>query len=299
LAARAGVTIPADLQPGTIEVGGQARTYLLACPSVRRPPLLLVLHGGGGNGAGIAGLTQLHERAPAAGFSAVFPDGLGRAWNDGRLGPALRRRNGDDVGFLNQLIERLVAEDLADRDAVFAVGMSNGGFMSEHLGRHALAPLAGLVLVATSANGRARQAVPIPKRPAMFMAFCGTADPIVPYAGGPVSLFGRGSRADRRGARGEAAPIEAVAADWVAANGLQPTPIIDHLSVAEGDLPVTRLSWQQAGRPSVVLHRVEGGGHTWPGGAQYLPSRLVGPRSTSLDATGVLLAWIAAALGGA
>ncbi|MDQ2826739.1 MAG: hypothetical protein M3Y04_07255, partial [Actinomycetota bacterium] len=53
--------------------------------------------------------------------------------------------------------------------------------------------------------------------------------------------------------------------------------------------PVTILRWRSPGRPPVSLYRVEGGGHTWPGGAQYLPRRLIGPVATGLDATGILL----------
>jgi polyhydroxybutyrate depolymerase len=44
------------------------------------------------------------------------------------------------------------------------------------------------------------------------------------------------------------------------------------------------------GRPAaVVLYRVEGGGHTWPGGGQYLPARIIGPVARTLDATGEML----------
>jgi hypothetical protein len=37
------------------------------------------------------------------------------------------------------------------------------------------------------------------------------------------------------------------------------------------------------------MHRIVGGGHTWPGGPQYAPARLVGPVARHLDATGILL----------
>jgi poly(3-hydroxybutyrate) depolymerase len=39
----------------------------------------------------------------------------------------------------------------------------------------------------------------------------------------------------------------------------------------------------------VLLYRVDGGGHGWPGGPQFLPARLTGPVARSLDATGILL----------
>jgi polyhydroxybutyrate depolymerase len=40
----------------------------------------------------------------------------------------------------------------------------------------------------------------------------------------------------------------------------------------------------------VALYRIDGGGHTWPGGAPYLPERFIGPVARSLDASGTLLA---------
>jgi polyhydroxybutyrate depolymerase len=52
---------------------------------------------------------------------------------------------------------------------------------------------------------------------------------------------------------------------------------------------VTRLTWSTPGCPPVVLYRIEGGGHGWPGGPQFLPARLVGPIPRHLDATGILL----------
>jgi poly(3-hydroxybutyrate) depolymerase len=43
------------------------------------------------------------------------------------------------------------------------------------------------------------------------------------------------------------------------------------------------------GGPPVVLYRIEGGGHGWPGGPQYAPARVIGPVPRDLDATAILL----------
>ncbi len=294
---RAGLQLP-SLPQRSIDVGGLGRTYAVA-PASGRAPLLVVLHGAGGTGLGMAALTGLAQRGPAAGCVAVFPDGWGHVWNDGRDAPRLRRRQGvDDVGFIRALVDRLVAEGLADATRVFLVGMSNGAFLSEHLARHGLVPVAGIVLVAGSAARESRDALPLPSRPASLLAFCGTADPLVPYAGGPIGPLGRlvSRRADRRGGlpgRGLAAPIEQVAADWALADGAQARPTAAPMPAPRGDLAVTQLSWAAPGR-SVVLYRVEGGGHTWPGGAPYLPARVVGPVVRHLDATQVLLDFVRA-----
>ena len=293
--ARAGLELPRGLHPGSLEIGGRHRTYLLAPGPDSEAPLLLVLHGAGGTGLGMAALTGLADRGPAGGFACAFPEGWGRVWNDQREAPRLARREGiDDVAFLRALVEHLGAERVATPGRVFAVGISNGAFLAEHLARHALVPLVGIALVAGTATVPSREAVPVPGRPATIAAFAGTADPLVPYAGGPIGPLGRlvQRRVARRHSspgRGLAAPTEDVLTDWVTANGCSPIPTTERFPNATGDLPVTRLTWRAPGRPTVVLHRIEGGGHTWPGGAQYLPQRLVGPVAKDLDATGMIL----------
>jgi polyhydroxybutyrate depolymerase len=219
-------------------------------------------------------------------------------WNDRRNAPALARREAvDDVAFLGALIERLASDGVADAGRVSLAGISNGAFLSEHIARHGLLPVQALVLVAGSATAVSRQGAPRPSRPTTVMIFAGTADPLVPYTGGPIGGLGRlvSRRPEPSGARrGVAVAMERVATDWVEANGLPPSPVSQPVAVAPGDPAVTRLLWQAPDRPSVVLYRIDGGGHTWPGGGQYLPSSIIGRVATGLDATGLLLEGLAA-----
>ena len=292
---RAGLDLPQGLEAGSLEVGGQPRTYSLARAAQPDGPLLIVLHGAGGTGLGMAALTGLDTRGPAAGFAVVFPDGAGGVWNDQRDAPRLERREGiDDVVFLNALIAHLVGEHVAAPGPVFAAGISNGALLAEHLARHSLVELAGIALVAGAATVVSRQAFPSPSRPTLVVMFAGTADPLVPYAGGPIGPLGRlvqrrGARASASPGRGLAAPAEAVATDWAATNGCPVDPTAKTLPVDADGVIVTQLTWQTPGRPSVVVYRIEGGGHTWPGGAQYLPQRIIGPVAKHLDATGIIL----------
>jgi polyhydroxybutyrate depolymerase len=126
--------------------------------------------------------------------------------------------------------------------------------------------------------------------------FEGTDDGLVPYDGGPIGPLGqlvqrRARRGNGDAGRGLAAPAEQVAADWARANGLPPEPTITQLPRANVDagIVVDRLAFTAPARPSVVLYRIVGGGHTWPGGAQYLPERFVGRVARGLDASGALL----------
>ena len=301
IARRAG-NVAADLDERAIEVDGLRRTYRVAPARSEAPdrsPVLIVLHGAGGSALGMAGFTRLAERGPTAGFTVVFPDGVGGVWNDNRAAPGLRRREGvDDVVFL----QRLGAEVTGPGQALFLAGMSNGAFMAEHVARHGLLAVRGIALVAGSATERSLESQPRPTAPCAVLAFAGTADPLVPYYGGPIGpvrrpAAPRGPRLGRTAARGVAVAIETVAAEWAAVNGLPATPAVQRTPAEPGDLAVTRVAWEAPGDPPVVLYRVEGGGHAWPGGAQYLPARLVGPVVRHLDATGIILtAFSAAAL---
>jgi polyhydroxybutyrate depolymerase len=47
---------------------------------------------------------------------------------------------------------------------------------------------------------------------------------------------------------------------------------------------VTREEYRSPGGLKVVGYTITGGGHTWPGGSQYLPKMFIGPVSHNLDA---------------
>ena len=147
--ARAGLVVP-DLAPQSITVNGMRRSFVAAPGPDPDAPLLLVLHGAGGTGLGTAALSGLAERGPAAGCAVAFPDGFLHVWNDRRHAPVLARRERiDDVAFLQALVEHLRPGGTGGR-TVYAIGMSNGGFLAEHVARHGL-----LDLAASSSSPRA------------------------------------------------------------------------------------------------------------------------------------------------
>jgi len=244
----------------------------------------------------MAALTGLAARAARVGVATVFPDGVGRVWNDSRAAPRLARREGiDDIAFIRALVDRLTSDGTADPARVYLTGISNGSFLTDTIARQGAVRLAGIVLCAGPGTETARRAWPRPVVPLPAVIFHGSADPLVPYGGGPIGAFGRmlRPRAGRPGGpepgRGAAIAAETAAGDWAAANGHGARPVVDSLVPSAGDLGVTRMRWSTPGHPPVVLYRVDGGGHTWPGGAQYLPARLIGPSTRTIDATAVLL----------
>ncbi len=292
---------PGGLERGEIYVAGVRRTFWLA-RSPRRAgeravaPLLIVLHGSGMDGRAMARFTGLAARGPAAGITVVFPDGWKGAWHPAR--PPDAEPDLDDVRFLGELATHMEVLGAARSWPVFLAGISQGARFAEHVARHGLLPVTGLFLVAGTALEFSRRLAPVPLLHSRMVLVMGTGDRTAPYQGGPLSRRGLSGVVLRRRAvlHGElpgedvVAGAEAVAADWAAGNGITGRPLIEELPAMADDLPVTRKTWTGPGSHPVTLYRVDGGGHGWPGGPQFLPARVIGPIARHLDATGLLLA---------
>ncbi|HEX4214030.1 MAG TPA: hypothetical protein VIA06_11995 [Candidatus Dormibacteraeota bacterium] len=268
------------------------RTYVLAARPAREPaPLFVVLHGSGINGGIMASWTGLATRGPEAGFATVFPEGREEMWDDIGLG---RRDGADDAAFISALIDQLVSEGRALPGATVLVGLSNGAFFAERLARHGLAGTTAVVLVAGTAREESRRASPRPVRPTAVLCIEGSADRLVPYTGGTATggmawmARRRATRILRQPADRAVVAAETLASDWAATNGCTPAPSIETVTEA-GEGAIRRLSWTAPGRPPVVLYRIEGGRHTWPGGPEFMPGRLAGRAARHVDATGLLL----------
>ena len=161
--------------------------------------------------------------------------------------------------------------------------------------------VAGFLVVGTIREV-SRQAAPVPVQRTAVTLMAGTADPMAPYQGGPLHARGvAGWMLRRRAARhGDlppqrlVVPAETVARDWAAANGIIGEPVAVRLPGQDGDPPAVRLTWSAPGCPPVVLYRIEGGGHGWPGGPQFLPARVIGRVPRHLDASEILLDMVTA-----
>jgi polyhydroxybutyrate depolymerase len=251
-------------------------------PAGRPAPLVLVFHGGRGDGAGVERLTGFDALADREGFLVAYPDGVGKQWNDGREVADFEtfREHVDDVAFVSALIDAIAKAHPMDAKRVFATGISNGGLFSHYLAARlshrvaAIAPVAGGIAEPFRASFK-------PERPVSVLMMNGTEDPLVPYGGGGVAGGKHGSVIDTD----EAARL------WIAADGCAKDPATETLSDRDpkDGCRVVRSRWS-GGRDGaeVVLYKFEGGGHTWPGGAQYLPKLLIGRVCRDVDATKVI-----------
>lgn len=236
-----------------LEFGGLNRTYQLHVPAnVENPAGLVInLHGAGETGGAQASLTNYNAVADQHGFAVVYPDGIDYSWADGRGASIPDRQGVDDVGFLAVLADRLTDEFDIEPGKVFATGLSAGAFMATRLACQRADVVAAIAPVAGSLGS----AVPCaPSRPVSVFATHGMADPVVPYAGGP--MVGRGGSSDI------VAPPE-MTGRWRDLNRCPSAPVEDvpgagvHRFTAAGC----------AGGTEVVFVGVDGGGHEWFGGA--------------------------------
>jgi polyhydroxybutyrate depolymerase len=245
--------------------------------------LVLVLHGGGGTAAGMIKLTQgLDTIADREGFIIAYPAGVDKHWNDGReiTGDA----DTDDVGFLSALIDHISADYAIDSKRVYATGISNGGFMSFRLACELSDKIAAIAPV-TAALSEDLYATCSPSEPVSVLVVNGTHDPLVPWDGGTVG-FGL-----REPGRGQALSTADTIAYWVARNRCAAGP--DVLQLPDADpKDGTRVRWEVHGQcdgsSEVVLCEIEGGGHTWPRGWQYLPEGVIGATSQDVEANEVI-----------
>jgi polyhydroxybutyrate depolymerase len=276
---------------GSITVDGLARTYWLHLPPARTSvgplPLVLAFHGAGGQGPSMAGLTGFNALADQHGFVVAYPDGIDRHWNDGR--PGNRPGPGaqyDDVAFVRALIDHLAATLPIDRARVYATGMSNGAIFSQRLACDLPDQIAAIGAV-TGSLAEALEPACTPSRPVPVLMIMGEADPFVPWNGGVVKGLGYG-------------PVLSVPdtiAHWVAHNGCDATPTItQEPDRAPNDgTTVRRESYTNCHTGAdVTLYAVVNGGHTWPGGVQYLPESTIGKTSRDIDATTIIWDFFAA-----
>jgi len=275
---------PSDTRCESLSYGGRDRTYRIFVPArVALPaPMLLVLHGGGGGGGGMEALTAqgFNRRADEVGAIIVYPDGVGRRWNDGRHDEHSKAAadHVDDVGFLRALVASLEHRYPVDRARVFVAGMSNGGMMTLRLACEARDVFKGFVAVAASLGEEmaARCSADGIERLALID---GTADPIVPWDGGTVAVLG--------GAHGRVIGAKATFAKFMAAANCQADqqdPPLDRVADDGTELTMHRAA-ACTGGADLRLYEVGGGGHAWPGGLRYAGEWLIGKVSRELDAT--------------
>ena len=261
---------PLGLSDATIQVGAVTREYRVHVPAGRASSpvaVVLVLHGGGGEGLNVANtgahpLSVFRTVADREGFVVVYPGGLSArdgsaAWSDCRADNEVAS-DVDDIGFLDALIDKLRSQYGLPATKIFMTGGSNGAQMTF---AYAITRASNIAAVATSSGNLPQNPKPgacsnTPSRRVPILMVHGTADTLMPYGGGCVANLGGACN------RGRVISAEATRDWWLNSNGLSgvaPTSTSVNLDANDGGA-ANRFVYP--GSAPVEWWRLDGAGHT-------------------------------------
>ncbi|MEJ2667737.1 MAG: PHB depolymerase family esterase [Deinococcales bacterium] len=276
------------LVPATARLTGPApgRSFDVYAPPSYDPskpaPLVLMLHGRGDSGYGMAALSKMNAVADRNGFLVAYPESLGDSWNYYLGVPGVVPRSQvDDLAFFRRLVERLALDFNVDRKRLYIAGFSNGGFMTERAACGVSDEFAAFAVVsAEMLPEMVFNCDLVPTAPIVYIM--GTDDNNVPWSGIVVQNQGR-----RRYAT---LPATVTIAFWTLRNACPFLP--DQATLpdgTDGQTHVLRVSYGPCalGR-DVLFYAVQGGGHNWPGTTGLLPAAEAGNVTTAIDGSDVI-----------
>ena len=253
-------------------------------------PVVFAFHGGSGNrtsmhtftcSEGKAGGTCLTSIANARGYAVVMPNGtpIGpwlradlRAWYAGGgvdgyrcVGEPTCEKDSRDEAYIRAVLDDLARRVTIDEKRIYATGHSNGGAFTHRVACQLSDRFAAIAAVSGAMQWTVNE-VCKPDRAIPVLHVHGTADKCWSYTGGPPPGCANGQPGLAH------VSVERTMAEWAANHGCDGTaPKEETLPDTEplDGTRTTRRTWSGCSAPLVEL-RVEGMGHTWPGG-QDLP----------------------------
>ena len=269
---------------------GRERRALVHLPpgweQAERLALILAFHGGGGAAAGFREYVRLDATADREGFIVAYPDGTGPVpgrlltWNAGSCCGYASDHDVDDVGFVLELLEDLGDRYPIDARRVYATGFSNGAMFTYRLASEAPALISAIAPVA----GAGSASPPSSGLPVPIIHFHSVDDPRALYSGGLGPPFPLTDR------RVEHVAVETVIGTWAEHDRclsspevrVRIQPIEDPSDASQG---ATRVAYRACARGSeVILWKLTGAGHVWPGAGTLRIQRLLGPPTGIVDA---------------
>jgi polyhydroxybutyrate depolymerase len=224
--------------------------------------LVVALHGWGGDGDRVAAQLGLASASEERGFLLALPEGTSdsegrRFWNATDACCNVDHRDVDDSAYLSRVIDEVSEQYAVDPARVYAVGVSNGGFMAHRLACDHADQLAAVVSFAgAQASDPAACA---PTQGVSVLEIHGTADQTIRFAGGSIIS----------GATYPSA--EQTVGEWVALDHCdgseEPSAPLDADPTLAG-AETTRTSWTTHcdDGSEVALWTVEGRDHSPPAG---------------------------------
>ncbi len=249
-------TLPPPLVTrASVYVGKLDRTYWYYIPATlpRNAPLVFVLHMNHQDVADIRSMTEyaFERLADQNGFITVYPDGYSSAWNDCRkYGSPVAIADVNDGDFIRAMIGRFSADYAIDTSRVFVVGIANGGMLALRLALEIPSEITAVTAVAASLPIDTNSVCRASGKPIPVLMINGTSDAITLYKGNPLGFLS----------------VPAIAEYFARVNGQTRTPTTTRLPHRDPQDPtfVNQLTWNEPGKPEVILYSIDGGGGVLP-----------------------------------
>lgn len=266
-------------------------------------PVIFALHGGGGRKEGLGPMTCedgdetkpscLKNVADERGFVLVLPDGTEsslnlRTWggtekSSGSVCVHACEENVDDIAYFRTLLDHVAKIVPVDTKRVYFTGFSNGGEMSHRIACElsdrvaAIAPVGGANMIAVTGTCTPSRAVPV-------LQIHGKSDPCWPFDGGMGTCPGQPEGAYASVTESIIGTMEKPG--WAIRNGCSvDMPAISMLPDSASDGTTAERQVFAGCQADVHFVTVTNGGHTWPGGDQYLDADTVGLVSRDFSAS--------------
>lgn len=240
------------------------RTYEIFVPqsysAEEAVPLMVVLHGAGGTGWGMAQSVEFNAVAEEENFIVAYPDAIDTRWSYLDVPIDDRDANADDLGFIHAMIDTLSEEYSINENRIYVVGFSNGGIMAGRLRCDADERIAGVVAVAATMTFGVSQTC-LDASPMPFAVVLGTEDQVFPLAGilqvQDGTMYGSFS-------------VPQTTSFMASLNGCS---LEQHTAQVSADTSPVRVVLQLTQCPEdapVAFYGIVGGDHRWPGGLEIV-----------------------------
>lgn len=184
----------------------------------REVPLIIALHGYGGNKDSVGRYFSLKRNVDARDFILVSPEGKtdtfgSKFWNATPECCDGFKSGVDDAGYLRGVIEEAMTRFRIDRGKIYIAGYSNGGFMAYRMACDSADYVTGIFVLAGGTYKD--ETLCQPAQPVQILHLHGTSDQTIRYNGGSAYP----TAPQHPGA------LESVET-WAAYNGCMPAPVM-------------------------------------------------------------------------
>ncbi len=266
-----------------IKHNGIERSFLYYLPKLSDKAdyigLFFILHGGGGNARKILSLTEekFNKFSEKYKYIAVYPEGYKNHFNDGRknLQWEAFKKNIDDVGFFKEIIIWFKKNIKNINDNIYFAGISNGGMMSFKAGCE-MENVKGIASVSANLPKHLYGKCDIKGNP-VIVIILNTRDPLMPYNGGEIT--------GPFGARklGNVVSAKETYDFFLGKKGCVSETEQEFEDPYDKGMKV--IKYRSLCNSKILFYSVIGGGHTWPGGRQYLSPLIIGKTTSAIDAS--------------